>query len=111
MELTAINGMRQGDILSIKLKDITDEGLAVEQNKGGIKQLFVWTASLKKAIKRAAKLRDVKSLTYLICTRKGPPYSSSGFKSMWQRLQRKWHYSRKVYLPWSKKLCSRRARQ
>ena len=33
MELASICRMRQGDILSINLKDITDKGLAVEQNK------------------------------------------------------------------------------
>jgi len=89
MELAAINGMRLGDILSIRLKDITDEGLFVEQNKGGTKQLFIWTPALKRAVKRASKLREVKSMTHLICTKKGQPYTSSGFKSMWQRLQRK----------------------
>ena len=89
MELASICGMRQGDILSIKLKDITDKGLAVEQNKNGAKQLFIWTPSLRKAITKARELRDVKSFTHLICTKKGKPYSASGFKSMWQRLQRK----------------------
>ena len=85
MEIAVITGMRQRDILDLKLSDITDGGLNIITNKKGAKQIFKLTPDLKKAIGEAKSLRKVTSSSFLICNRKGQPYTSSGFKSLWQK--------------------------
>lgn len=85
MELAVISGMRQGDILNIRLIDCQTDGIHLVQNKTGKKQIFEWTKDLRAVVKRAKKLRTVTSATHLISSEKGKPYASSGFKSIWQR--------------------------
>jgi integrase len=86
MEIATITGMRQGDILKLKLSNIKPEGLPVQQNKTGKKQIFEITPALKKAIATSkSHPREAESI-YIIANRRGNPYTSSGFKSSWQRL-------------------------
>ncbi|MBE0434828.1 MAG: tyrosine-type recombinase/integrase [Methylomicrobium sp.] len=90
MEIAAITGMRQGDILKLKYMDLTDTGIPLTQNKTGKKQIFEWTPALKTAIQTAKKQkRHADSVVYIIANERGQPYTSSGFKSNWQRLMNK----------------------
>ncbi|ADI28516.1 tyrosine-type recombinase/integrase [Methylotenera versatilis] len=90
MDMAYITALRKGDILSLKLEQVTDEGIWIKQNKTGAKQLYEWSIGLHDVVDRAKALkRPIRGL-YLFCTRQGKPYSDSGFKAMWNRVQVKW---------------------
>lgn len=90
MDFAYITALRKGDILSLKLEQITDEGIWIKQSKTGAKQLYQWSAGLYEVINRAKALNQSLRATHLFCTRQGNPYSDAGFKAMWNRVQVKW---------------------
>ena len=60
----------------------------VETNKTGRRLLFEWTPDLNDAIDQAKNLpREVRGM-YLLGTKRGQRYSSSGCQSIWQRVMR-----------------------
>jgi len=86
MQLAYLTGLRQGDVLRLKLADITAEGLLVITKKTGAILLFEWTAELRACIEQIKALkRPIRGLN-LFCSRSGTPYKPSGFKSIWQRI-------------------------
>jgi integrase len=90
MDFAYITAMRRGDILKLRLDQITDEGIWIKQSKTGAKQLYEWSNGLIEVVDRAKALkRPIRGL-YLFCTRQGQPYSDTGFKAMWNRVQVKW---------------------
>ena len=90
MEIAAITGMRQGDILKLRHADLTDTGIPLTQGKTGKKQIFEWTPALKEALKSARDQKRVAdSAVYIIANERGQAYTSNGFKSNWQRLMNK----------------------
>ena len=86
MELARITGMRQADILKLRWSDITSDGLYVRQQKTGKQQLFEVTPSLRLTLSEA-KNSKVQSI-YLVNTKSGGRYTSSGFQTVWGRLIR-----------------------
>ena len=93
MDFAYITALRKGDILNLRLEQITDEGIWIKQSKTGAKQLYEWTDGLRDVVGRAKALkRPIRGL-YLFCTRKGQPYSDTGFKAIWNRVQVKWAVS------------------
>jgi integrase len=89
MDLAVITGLRQGDILRIRLADITPDGLRVTTGKTGKRIVFGLTPGLAEVIERAKGLRRRIGSLYLLAGRAGQPYTSSGFRAMWQRLMRR----------------------
>ncbi|HNV88898.1 MAG TPA: tyrosine-type recombinase/integrase [Methylotenera sp.] len=90
MDFAYITALRKGDILNLRLEQITDEGIWIKQSKTGSKQLYEWTDGLNDVVTRAKALkRPIRGL-YLFCTRQGQPYSDTGIKAMWNRVQIKW---------------------
>lgn len=90
MDFAYITALRKGDILNLRLEQITEEGIWIKQSKTGSKQLYEWTNGLTDVVNQAKALkRPIRGL-YLFCTRKGLPYSDTGFKAMWNRVQVKW---------------------
>ena len=90
MDFAYITAMRRGDILKLRLDQINEEGIWIKQSKTGTKQLYEWTDGLFDVVARAKALkRPIRGL-YLFCTRQGQPYSDTGFKAMWNRVQVKW---------------------
>jgi integrase len=89
MNVAYITGLRKGDILSIKLSDLTEDGLLVEVNKSSKynkkKLKFEWTDKLSSAINEYIKSREKPASKYLFETRTGSQYSTDGFDSIWQR--------------------------
>ncbi len=80
-----LTGLRKGDILKLRLDALTDEGIAVTQSKTGGRLIYLWEPALRAAVDRVKALpRPIRGL-YLFCTRRGQPYSTSGFDSIWQR--------------------------
>ena len=90
MDFAYTTALRKGDILNLKLEQITDQGIWIKQGKTGAKQLYEWTDGLRDGVDRAKALkRPIRGL-YMFCNRQGKPYTDSGFKAMWQRVQIKW---------------------
>ncbi len=87
--LKRLTGLRCGDMLSIKLGDLTEERLAVTQNKTESRLLFEWTPELGAAVEAARSLPRLVSGLSLFCTRRGQPYTPDGFRSIWQRAMAK----------------------
>jgi len=88
MEFKLLTGLRRGDILSLKLSQIKDDGIHAYISKSKKTQIFAWTDALELAVKNIKKLdRPVKGF-YLFITKKGQPYTGSGFASIWQRKMR-----------------------
>lgn len=89
MKLAYLTALRKGDILSLKLSDITEEGIKKTTNKTGKKLLIGWSKELSNSIKEIKELsRPIRGL-HLFCTKRGQPYTADGFTCMWQRLIKK----------------------
>lgn len=90
MDFAYITALRKGDILRLKLEQITDDGIWIIQSKTGSKQLYEWSDGLRKVVDKAKALKRPQWCLYLFCNRQGEAYTDSGFKAMWQRVQIKW---------------------
>jgi integrase len=90
MDFAYLTALRKGDILTLKLEQITDEGIWIKQSKTGAKQLYEWTPALREVVDRARRLNPVVRGFVLFCNRRGKPYTDAGIKAMWNRVQVKW---------------------
>jgi integrase len=86
--LAVYTGLRQGDILSLKRSDFGESGLTIRPSKttGKTRKAlhFPWSPGLRQACQLAE--RKVTTLDgYWLTRRDGKPYSSTGFRAMWQR--------------------------
>ena len=91
VQLKLLTGLRQGQILGMKLSDWDGERLTVQGAKGG--RTVVYSGDgLIDAVNQAAALRKGRALRsiYLFATRTGRPYSGDGFRSIWQRAMHKY---------------------
>ena len=75
MELALITGLRQSDVLGLRLQNLTDDGLEVETGKTGKRLLFEWTPELRDVVDRAKALRQGMVSMHLLCTRRGQRYT------------------------------------
>lgn len=90
VRLKLLTGLRQGDMLNIRLDQLRDDGLFVHTGKRGKRLLFTWTPILKDAIDTIKAFRHRVSSLYLINSeRDGTRLSASGFKSAWARAMAK----------------------
>jgi integrase len=88
MDLAVLTGLRQGDILQLRLQDLSDEGLTVRTSKTGTRLLFELTPGLRETVERARCLRRRIGTMYLLANRHGKAYTGSGFRAIWQRVMR-----------------------
>jgi integrase len=89
IELVYLTAMRRGDIIDLRLADITDDGIFVRQNKTGHRQRFTWSAELTQVIKRAKGACKTRNIEFLFTSRHGKPISPTAFNSAWRRLREK----------------------
>lgn len=92
--LKLLTGLRKGELLSIRLSDMTQEGIQVARSKGGRPVVYEWTPELQAAVEAVKKLRRRVKGLHLFSTRTGQPYIdseglTSGFDSIWQRFMAK----------------------
>lgn len=87
IDFALATGMRRGDILDIKITDLTDNGVVVTQNKTNTKQLFLWSDNLTHVVDNAKKARKTRNLVYLFTNSHGQKISITGFNSTWRRLK------------------------
>jgi integrase len=85
MDLAYLTGMRISDVLKVKLSDISDRGLVVEQKKTGKRQTFKITPQVQKVIDRAKSLDRVLGSFYLIPNHKGQAFERRVFYFRWQK--------------------------
>jgi integrase len=89
MDLALLTGQRQGDLLGLKWESVTEDGVLFRQGKTGKRLLVGISPSLKAVLERAKRLLPDLPREYVLRTRSGKPYSSEGFRAVWQRLQRR----------------------
>jgi len=89
MDFKYITGLRRCDILRINLNQIKEDGILVKVSKSKKSILIERTELLNQAIKNIRQLERPVNGMFLFTTRKGQPYSDSGFSSIWQRKMRK----------------------
>lgn len=93
-------GLRQADMLALRLDQLKEDGIHAKTRKDGKKIVYEWTPELEAVVKACKALRRpafdrptkggkalVRGLT-LFCTRDGQPYTGNGFRSIWQRAMR-----------------------
>lgn len=85
-----LTGKAQAQVLSIHKNQITDEGILFGQRKRGAATLVEWTPTLRATVTECQALPSKIISMYLIHSRTGQPYSTQGFKAMWQRLMKAW---------------------
>lgn len=89
LEMCYLTGQRIGDVLAIRLADITEEGVSFVQEKTGAKLIVAMTPDLQAVIDRAKALpRKVRTLT-LFCSRTGKPVDYSTVKTAFRALREK----------------------
>jgi integrase len=90
VRLKLLTGLRQGDMLNIRLDQLREDGLFVQTGKRGKRLLFTWSNDLRAAIDTIKSQRHRVTSLYLINSeRDGIKLSSSGFKSAWSRAMKK----------------------
>jgi integrase len=86
MDLALLTGQRQGDLLSLPWKNVTDEGILFRQGKTGKRLLVSLSPSLQAVLEAARQMIPKMDIGgYVLRTRQGRPYTSEGFRAMWQR--------------------------
>ncbi len=88
-------GIRRGDMLRLRMSDITDSGVTVRPHKTanstGLIRTFEWTPALRAAVDMALAARPIDIAPWLFCTKRGKGYfdedtgQATGWDSMWQR--------------------------
>lgn len=88
MDVKYLTGLRQADLLKLRLSDLKEDGIHVIIGKSGKQLIIEWNDTLRAAIKTARKLtRPVRGL-FVFSNRRGQQYTGSGFRSIWQRRMR-----------------------
>lgn len=84
MDLAYLTGQRIGDVLSIRLLDLTERGIEVDQEKTGKRLTIRWTPDLRAAVEAAKGLHSTAKLI-LLGQRNGKPRSYFGVRDLWDR--------------------------
>jgi integrase len=95
MRLKLLIGIRRGDMLRLRMSDLTDAGIVVRPHKTittrRTARIFEWTPALKLAVEQAKAARPIDFSPWLFCTSQGEGYfnedsgQATGWDSMWQR--------------------------
>jgi len=89
MDLAAMTGLRQGDILDLTNANLKEDGLHCQHSKTKKRIIYEWTPTLRAAIELAKSNQPKNRIcSHLISTRDGCRYSRDGFKAIWQRKMR-----------------------
>lgn len=98
VRLKLLTGLRRGDMLSIKVSDLKEEGIHITPRKTahstGKKMIIEWTFELRDSVKEIMRLRKKIVSIWLFHTNRGQPYikenaTADGFDSIWQRFMKK----------------------
>jgi len=93
-----LTGLRGGDLLSLKMSDLSESGIYVKprktQNSTGRAHCISWTEELRSAVDAARNARPVDISPFLFCNKRGESYINqtgyySGWNSSWQRFMKR----------------------
>lgn len=98
--LALYTAQRQGDILKMKWSDIKDGSLRLRQGKTGKVLRLPLCRRVRAVLRHAPKRGET-----IVATRDGRPYTSDGFRSIWQRYAKgrgwpKFHSIRRTVSTW-----------
>ena len=91
IRLKLLTGLRRGDLLRLRVSQISDDGIHVITNKTGKPVIYEWSQELHAAVAGTKAARQVDISPFLFCTKKGESYldeatgTASGWDSMWNR--------------------------
>ena len=88
MDLAAITGQRQGDILDFRWSDLQGMELHVRQSKTGKRLAIEVTPDLEAVLDRCYQLPERGE--FILTRTMGGRFTSEGFRALWQRCMRKW---------------------
>jgi integrase len=92
MRFAYLTGMRQGDVLRVRLADMDDEGIHYQAGKTGARRVVLWSDELKEVVAEARRLWRRFGREYLFESSpkgrhaaRGPgPYTPSGLRALWR---------------------------
>lgn len=84
MDLAYLTGQRIGDVLAIRLIDLTERGIEIDQDKTGKRLTIRWTPDLRAAVEAAKALHSTAKLI-LLAQRNGKPRGYFGVRDLWTR--------------------------
>jgi integrase len=91
MDLALNTGQRQGDLLTMRWDAIKDGAWHLQQGKTGKRMAITLSPNLKRVLGKCMQLPDCGNpREYVILNESGMPYTSDGFRSIWQRAMRSW---------------------
>lgn len=90
IRLKLLTGLRQSDLLRLRVADCKDDGIHVTTSKTNKPVIYEWSDELRSAITEAKAVRPVHISPFVFCTRRGVSYvndkdKTSGWKSIWRR--------------------------
>ncbi len=89
MDIAYLTAQRIGDLIDIKLRDITPEGIMFEQNKTGKKLIIEMNDDLKSVIDRCKRINPgIKGMT-LFHNKVGQKYTYDGLSAMFRNAVKK----------------------
>ena len=80
-----LTGLRQGDLLRLRLSDAQEAGIAVDTGKTGKRILIGWSPELRALWQDMARSRIGTAPMFI--NRDGEAYTSSGFRASWRKLK------------------------
>lgn len=89
MDLALLTGQRQGDLLSLTWDNVREDGLFFQQGKTGKRLLIARSVALDEVLERAKQMIPQVPRTFVIRREDGKPYSSYGFRAIWQRYMKR----------------------
>ena len=90
LAIAYLTGKGQGQIIRLATSQLNAEGITFGKRKRGAATLVEWSRRLKRYVQAALDQPCDIVPAYVIRTQRGSPYTSSGFKSIWQRLINEW---------------------
>lgn len=89
MEISYLCAAREGDVFDLKIPDLRADGIFIEQNKTGKKQIKKWTPRLQAAISLASKHFANKSAAgYVIPSPSGGKMNKKTFNTWWNNAKK-----------------------
>lgn len=90
MEIAYLCAARLSDVLEMKWKQITEQGIFIQQGKTGIKQIKAWTPRLQEAIELAKSISIPTQIDApVIMSQHQGHYSGRGFSNRWMEARSK----------------------
>lgn len=82
VDLKYKTGLRQKDLLQLKIRDLGDEGITLKTSKTGRKGMIPWDDELREIVRGLMRLNKVQGET-VICNDRGQPLSQNTFWARW----------------------------